>query len=355
MKKKTSSLLTITLGLILSATAQLGAGGYCCEDENPCCADNQFIGQFKALFLQPTCSNLSYAAEAFPLPAPSPNWRIHSISPNYHFGYDIELGYIDRNCDTKLQFNWTHFDSKDTASTTTASSDMIGPFFEIGPDAAAYTVAHGKATFHYDAANLDYGFLVDFRECLRANFFAGVGYSRINQKLSSRFSNADGTIVRTIHVPSTFNGAGPQVGVDFAYNFNDCLQFTGKAMASLLVGTQKNHTSYGALSPALADLGITPPNNQKTSVHNKTQVVPAFEGKLGVGYSFDICDKYVVNLEAGYEAKLYINAIQSVDISSEVVTPPVLPDTVGVFARTFHTTLSNFALAGPYVSVNVGF
>src|SRR5690242_20401667 len=34
---------------------------------------------FTALILKPTASNLHYAAEADPLPAPSPHWTIHDI------------------------------------------------------------------------------------------------------------------------------------------------------------------------------------------------------------------------------------------------------------------------------------
>jgi hypothetical protein len=149
-------------------------------------------------------------------------------------------------------------------------------------------------------------------------------------------------------------GIGPQVGVNFLYNLCRGLQLTGEGTASLLVGNLKNHTCYQSVSPALAEVGITPPNVQSTHVRNRTQVVPAFEGRLGIAYSFAFCH-CSVDLDAGYRIWIYLNAIQSVDIGSEVVTPPVVPDTVGVFARTFQRTLSNFALAGPYLTLNIGF
>lgn len=38
-------------------------------------------------------------------------------------------------------------------------------------------------------------------------------------------------------------------------------------------------------------------------------------------------------------------------MGSEVVTPPVAPDTIGVFEQ----SPSNFALAGPYFMLDVGF
>ena len=57
-------------------------------------------------------------------------------------------------------------------------------------------------------------------------------------------------------------------------------------------------------------------------MHDRTHVVPAFEAKLGLAYCFSYC-KWNVNIDAGYEVRFYVNAIQSVDIGSEVVTPPV--------------------------------
>jgi hypothetical protein len=308
-----------------------------------------------ALLLQPTGSHLHYAAEAVPLPAPSPNWKIHQIDTDYHFGFDVGVRGIFHSTNSDLTLNWEHFHSTDSASKRVSSTNMIGPFFEIGPDASPYKKARGKAIFHFDEVNLDYGILINFGDRLKTTLYSGVSFAYIHQTLFSKFSNFGGTIVRTIKVPSTFHGAGPQLGLDFAYRIVKGFHFVGEAAASLLVGRQKNHTTFKADSPALAPLGITPPNKQKTNVHKKTQVVPGLEGKLGLSYVFTYCEHFMIKLEAGYQAQIYINAIQSIDMGSEVVTPPVVPDTVGVFARTFEQTLSNFALAGPYFTLDVGF
>ena len=307
-----------------------------------------------ALLLQPTGGDLHYAAEAIPLPVPSPNWKIHDIGTDYHFGFDVGLRGVFHATNSRLSLSWEHFHSSDSSSKTLSSSNMIGPFFEIGPDASPYNKAHGHAKFHFDEVNLDYGLFVHFGDRLKTNIFSGVSLARIAQTISSKFSNPDGTIIRTIKVPSTFLGAGPQLGLDFCYHIVKGFHFTGEAEASLLVGRQKNHTSFSAISPAIP-AGTPNPNRQSTTVHKKTQVVPAFEGKLGLSYVFTYCKHNMVKLEAGYQAQVYINAIRSVDIGSEVVTPPVTPDTIGVYARTFEQHLSNFALAGPYFKLDLGF
>lgn len=231
---------------------------------------------------------------------------------------------------------------------------MVGPFFEIGPDASAFNRAKGHVAFHYDAVNLDYGICANFGDYLHTNFFVGVAGVGIKQHLTSEYANEDGTIARKIKSPSSFIGAGPELGVDFVYDICGGFQFIGGGSAGLLVGELKNHTKYETISPDLPPLGITPPNTQTTSVNHRTHVVPAFEADLGLAYSFDMCN-FSFNLSAGYEVRMYVNAIQSVDMGSEVDTPPIVPAITGVYARTFQRTQSNFALSGPYIRLNIGF
>ncbi len=87
-------------------------------------------------------------------------------------------------------------------------------------------------------------------------------------------------------------------------------------------------------------------------------MAPAFEGKLGIGYDFTWGTCCNINLEAGYQAQIYMNSIRSVDMGSEVALGAfgsVGSGDVGVYARTFQRTVSDFALAGPYVKLDVGF
>jgi hypothetical protein len=314
-----------------------------------------FQAEGRALLLQPVDTNLNYAAEADPLPLTSPEWSIHDINTNYHFAFDVGLKGILHSTNTVIALNWEHFRSSDSSSTTLVSGNMIGPFFEIGADATPYTESFGRAKFYFDEASLSYGIFVNLGSRLSTTLTAGVGFARIKQDLFSQFSNASGTILRSITTPSTFLGAGPQFGVDFSYKIVKGFQFTGGVLASLFVGPQKNKTTFQSYAPALADLDITPPNVQYTETPNRTQVIPGFKGKLGLAYAHTFKKHYLIKFEVGYEAQIYFNAIQSTNIGSEVNTPPIEPDTVGVFARTFAQRLSNFSLAGPYCALTFGF
>jgi hypothetical protein len=85
------------------------------------------------------------------------------------------------------------------------------------------------------------------------------------------------------------------------------------------------------------------------------QVVPGLEGKLGLAYSVTFSGDYLIDLEVGYESKVFLNALQSTDMGSEVDDVLIVAETSGVYARTFQRTLSNFALAGPYITASFGF
>ncbi|HEY4255431.1 MAG TPA: Lpg1974 family pore-forming outer membrane protein, partial [Chlamydiales bacterium] len=280
--------LLLNLGLALISVSVDAKEEFCAppnrmrEDVFLANTTHTFELEIDTLFLQPMSGNLHYAAEATPLPAPSPNWKIHEISTDYHFGFDLGLKGVFHSTSTNLSVNWERLHATDSASKQVPSSDMVGPFFEIGPDATLYKKAYGQVQFEFDRVNADYGIGIQWGDRLRGNFFSGVSLARIKQTLFSQYSSLDDTTVRSINVPSSFLGAGPQLGLDFSYRIVEGFCFTGKLATSFLVGTQKNHTDYEALSPALAGLGISPPNRQSTHVHKKTQVVPGFEGKLGL-------------------------------------------------------------------------
>lgn len=323
---------------------------------DPC---TTYDGYYRALMLQPTSNSLSYGAEAYPQPAVSPHWRILEIRPDYNYSFEVGLGAVCHERNSKFKANWAHFSSKDSASKRVSETNFVGPFSEIGPDAAFYNTVKGRNTFHFDSVSLDYGVLVSFGCDLQTNLYGGITGATIKQVLTSKFSNTFLPVTRTIKTPSKFIGIGPQLGMDCTYSICDGFHMVGEAAASLLIGQLSNHTTFSSTAPELT----TSPNVQSITIPHRVGVVPAFEGRLGFSYSWTLCGCYNIDLEAGYKASLYINAIQSTDMSSEVVTPPAIPgngglvspSTLGVYARTFRRTLSNFALAGPYLSLNVKF
>ncbi len=333
----------------------------CCPKPNKWCdMSYEFYGAW--LFLQPNGSNLYYAAEAIPfdpdiaVPAVSPNWEIKEIDPNYHSGFEIGTIFLFRNTNIDIKLNWERLHAKDTDSVKVASSNMVGPLFDIGPNSTGYGQAKGKLRSHFDAVNLNVGKKICFFNRLYMDFDAGVGFVRIKQNLKSNYSNTTGTIARSVATNSQFIGAGPQLGIYYDYRIVDNLFFTGNTDLSLLMGQMKNHTRYKSFSPDLTALGIPQPNTQKTSVPNRAQLVPGFEQKLGFSY-VAVWKRATIALEIGYQCQIYIDAIQSIDMTAPQVLPTLLTvsPTAGVYAVGFERTLSNYILTGPYASLGVAF
>lgn len=311
---------------------------------------------FCALFLKPSSGDLHYAAQATPLPAPSPNWKIHEIHPEYHFAFDIGGEVALHKTNSNLLLDWLHFHSVDTASVSVPASQMLGPFFTIGPNAAPYDHSHGKAHYKFDAIDLDFGMLMHLGDRFTANLFGGVTYAYIKQTVIASFSDPEDGYFRSIRTPSRFSGAGPQMGLNATFRMVEGFHLTGGLKAALLFGSMTNHTTYNTDSPEIDTLlHIPPPNIQRTSVSRRTQMVPGLEGNLGLAYTYTFCKHYILSLEAGYETLIYISAIQSTDMGSEVPLTSTEASSTGVYARTFQRTLSNFTLAGPYATLTFGF
>lgn len=312
--------------------------------------------QFRALALSPSANNIDYAAQATPLPIQSPRWNTYELIPGHHFGFDIGIQVQLHTRKTALGINWEHFSSNSTARhDVPVDTDMVGPFFEIGPDAQPYKKARGKVCFKFNTVNLTYGQWIHFGDHLDTNLFAGINATTIKECLTSVFSNKDNSIIRTISSPSSFTGAGPQVGCDFVYHVVKGLNFTGQLSGALIIGPVKNSTTYSSVSPELTLLNFASPNEQSTHTCKHSQVVPGISERLGIAYFFSACSTFVCKIEIGYEARVYINAIQAIDMASQVTGVKPVPDTAGVFARTFKKTVSNFALSGPYFALNIAF
>lgn len=325
-----------------------------------------FGANFSALIMQPYANNLDFAAEAVPFnygtdrPILSPSWVIPEISTDYHFGFDVGIEGMFHMVNTRMSLNWVRYHSPtDTGSKSVAhTNNMVGPFFEIGPDASAYKTSKGEVYFNFDQVNLDYGTFVKFGDHLEMNLGCNVSYARVYEHLFTRFTNVPGTVIRTLTVPSTFQGWGPGANFDFVYTIVKGFKFVGDARGTLFVGTFKNETAYSTTSPSIETLGDTNPNTQSTTVGNKMGIVPAFEGKLGLAYEWTWGDYCEFKLEGGYRAQVHINAIRSIDMGSEVALGAIGSigsAETGVYARSFLRTVSDFSLAGPYVAVNIGF
>jgi hypothetical protein len=332
------------------------------ENSNPYPMRYEVYGAY--LYLQPNGSHLYYGAEAIGLntsiavPAVNANWNILEVKPSYHSGFDIGARILFDYADLDMTVNWERLHASNSSSfvASSAAGYMVGPFFDIGPNAEPYKIADGQASLHYDQVNVDFGTQFNLTNRWRADVCAGAGFAYIKESLGSSYSSLDGTIVRAVSTYSKFLGAGPQLGLDFRYKICGNFAFLSDSMLSLFMGQLKNGTTYESSTPELANLGVAQPNVQTTTVPHRMQLVPGFEQRIGASYdaSFDCAN---LTLAIGYQCQIYLDAIQTVDMTAPQVLPPaaVFSTQVGVYAVGFQRTLSNFMLTGLFVSLDLRF
>lgn len=334
----------------------------CCpETSNPCGLTYGFYGEF--LYLQPNGTDLFYGASAigvsptgsgdgFSLASiASPDWTILQIEPDYHPAFEVGVALVSNKDHISVTLNWERLHATDTNSFTTSAAvgHMVGPFFDIGPNSAAYKIAKGKAVSDFDAVNLAFGKSLCFFNNFRTEFYGTAAFARIKQTLTSTYSNFAGTTTRTVNTGSTFTGAGPQVGLSYDYRIYRGFFFSGYSALSLFVGQMKNTTTYQSTAPELAIIGIGSPNDQAATMPNRTQLIPAFEQKLGFSW-MSTWRSVRATLAFGYQCQIYVDAIQTFNMASQAIPTDlaaVSPD-VGVYAVAFEQTNSNFMLMGPY-------
>jgi hypothetical protein len=316
------------------------------------------------LYLQPNGSNLYYGVEAdgldpdIAVPAVSPNWKVLEIDPNYHLGFEVGISFFFNKHNLDLDLNWErlHGHDKDSFTAPAANGFMVGPFFDIGPNSNNYKVARGKAATKFDQVNLTFGKELCFFKNFYTEFYGGASFLYLKHSLASSYANAAESIARSVKSSSTFIGAGPQIGIDYRYRIVEHFFFTGNSVFSLFMGRLKNHNHFKSFTPELTTLGIPQPNKQATTVPNRTQLIPGFEQKLGFSY-LATWKKIRAIFEIGYQCQIYLNAVQTVDMTAPQVLPAgaIFTPQVGVFAVGFERTLSNFILTGLYAKVGLEF
>lgn len=298
------------------------------------------------LYLQPGAGNLEYGTLVSPLPAPSPHWENQTIKPNFSPGFNIGFRYMVPETGNDFRKSWTHLDTNDGASFVGSPLQFAGPPYLIGPGANAYNVGRGSVSFHYDAANFEAGHLWRAGRPFQIRTFGGVQVGSVKQDLTGRFADYADTVSTTYTSFSQFVGAGPRFGVNTSFNRGN-LQFVGDMAAFALIGPSKLRQSFDTVSATFPG-----GNPQSFSSPNATQVVPGFDSRLGGAYSFAL-GRGIFKIEAGYQAAVYINAINSYSLT-QVATPPVVGG-VGVFMATAEHLQNNFTAHGPYFSSSYAF
>lgn len=337
-----------------------------------------------AYYLQPSSNNgdLDYAIVKNSAAA-----TIKNIDPDYSWGWSVNAGYIFPATGNDFNINYFHFDT-DTKKTVTGTvanlattegvnipgfADEVLQFFGIY-DTVDYAInsnraaVSGKANFEIDQVDLTLGQYLDVGCRLVFHAYTGLRWADFERQLNTTAqSNVNATFVpiptNTVVLTATGNtqeksdldGVGPILGLDGSYYLGNGFGVVGHLDGAVLIGSVDSKMTTQATgniifyTPPTAD-GDTFINNGYTTKTDNTRLVPAFDAKLGLDYTFvfNNVGNSDLTVEAGWQDSHYFNAI---DRNTIQVTPDPNDPINNEFIVSYGHKTADFALQGPYVNL----
>lgn len=307
--------------LIISSIAVAGTMGPVCTPGNvtvPCVTTQWDLG-IQALYLQSIyTANRTYQSDTL--------GNYVAVENEWDWGYRLEGSY-HFNTGNDINLNWTHFESdvEQDGLIRRAEAGLLAipgnPFSITGSD-------------HFDQVNLEVGQHVDISTATKLRFYGGAQYANIQLHRASNFNPAivlgPTVSINVLHDTTDYKGLGVLAGIDYAYYLTSGLSITANAASSILYGT--SHYKINQVASAL-HLDVS------STFGRKNAMVPSLEAKLGLNYAYGM-PHGVINIQGGYQAFNYFNALQG----QLITNPPTNPFTT--------ITNSDYEAYGPYFGVN---
>ena len=305
---KPTAIVVIAIAMTTNVAIAGTMGPICTQGEVtvPCETAAWSLG-VQALYLQPiTGSPRVFVASADGSTAFSDKWN---------WGYELDGAYRF-GTGNDLSLSWIHFDEKNNVGTLVGAT-------QFGP--AAYTLNH---TNRFDQVNMVLAQRVNFGLLKKARFFGGLQYININSNHLRSYQVPVAALEHQVngiteHNDADFNGVGPVIGVDYAYEVTPNLSMTATTAGSIVAGSGRNNTGF-----AYAPTGLVPSHRYQST----RNVVPGVEAKLGLNYA-QSCAQGVLNLFGGYQVLNYFNILPVTQNASTLAS-------------------SDFGLYGPYLGLN---
>ncbi len=283
LKRIITTVLGLTCGIAFAGTM-----GPTCSPDNvtvPCPTRAWDLG-VQALYLKPIYG----ARRSF---EQTGNTTYRNLNNDWDWGFELEGSYHFSN-GNDLDLNWTHFSDDNQFDGFTAP---LTPQINV-----PYTL---QFKTQFDQVNLVFGQHVDVGIVKNIRFYGGLQYANIHSDIERELQLSP-QVRAALEVDGThnynrvdFNGVGPVIGIDYAYDFNNEFSLTADGNASILSGTARQHN--GSI---VAPTGLVLADNYAS----RRSIVPGVEAKLGVKYAHQMAQG-TLNLSAGYQVINYFHAL----------------------------------------------
>ncbi|SRR5579885_3577526 len=284
-------------------------------------ATSNMMGQFNvngaflgidALSLQPRNDDLDFVT-VFPNSSTGAV-STKAIPTDYDWGFNLFGGIKFGNHDD-LTLDWMRLHTNDSSSipNPTGSFSGVGESQPRWLFTDTWTNINAKVDFNLDDVSLVMGHIINFNNPWTIRYAGGLEYAQLDSDLLVQAGNLSiPDKVFGYDSPSDFKGIGPRVDGDAIYHLPYHFALFMNANAALLIGRRDiefNSLQTNALKFICPSINFTTPH----------VVVPRLGLRLGASYSYAFGSAggegsaTILDMEAGWQAETYINAIERVD------------------------------------------
>lgn len=328
------------------------------------------------LYLKPGSNNLDYAYFVSGMQPYNQSWHSQMLIPEHAPAFESGFTYAIPKSSYSASVEWMHLRSSDAAykqaseSTDTLTIEFVAPPFEMSPPVFGIKRADSNVKFNFDNIDINVNKSFEVSTHVRAKLFGGVNVLRINQKITTVFSDfagvlptfysyalpADPSYSFQLQANSKYVGAGPDLGLNVEYDAIYGFGLVGQVFGTVTAGTTSTQEQFTSTSARLTSVGIGT-SKQEITTPNKTQVVPGVDGKLGVFYHYSGKGIATLALEGGYRLLSYANAITTISPGTLVqpsvvmVTPEFATGTMAIVS--IDKRDRPFNMNGPYLDLKI--
>jgi hypothetical protein len=158
-------------------------------------------------------------------------------------------------------------------------------------------------------------------------------------------------------VNSSFNGLGPMAGIKADYYLGAGFGLSGAIDGALLVG-QLSLNANGQVasftqSESTAPFVLDSATNVNYAYDSQNVIAPGFDAKFGLNYKYQFNNGTLLGFELGYQVTKYIDVVEQINGSDATITTPGLTTLPPLGFDRKDVDVTNFRLAGPYLTMNV--
>jgi hypothetical protein len=321
-----------------------------------------------ALYMTPSSSNLTYLGVSrvqTGTDISSHDYDLtYDITPDYNWGFILDLGYVFPNTANDVRFDWMAFHSNYSEKHKVVGQDGVSTNVVFFPTSSElllietdYAKALGTINYKLDALDLTFGQYLNIYKRLQTRVFTGLRYARFDSNMQTTYiANWDTSGSTPVagafsgNINSSFNGLGPMIGTRADFDLGKGLGLTGSFDIALLAG-QLGLSANQVIHENTAGI----PAVIRNALNWGTQkiIAPAFDAKFGINYQYQFNNGTQLIGELGYQVSQYLDVIEQMD--RDFTLPPIFGKSLdGITTNpNFSTDVTNFDLRGPYLTLRV--